>query len=38
MRYAMKDWHFRTIDQGVVKDATLRVPEDRPVFYIELTR
>lgn len=38
MRYTLKDWHFRTIAQGVVKDATLRVPEDQPVFYIELSR
>ncbi len=38
MRYVMRDWHLREIGSGVVKNGTLRLPSDKPVFVVELTR
>ncbi len=39
MRYRMLDWHMEEIGAGRVgSDGTLRVPNDKPVFAVELTR
>ena len=38
MRYAFKDWYFRTIDTGIISNGVLKIPADKPVFLVELTR
>lgn len=38
MAYTLFDWNMQPIGQGTVTDGTLRVPVDKPVFVVELTR
>ncbi|MEX0653821.1 MAG: hypothetical protein WD151_06835 [Phycisphaeraceae bacterium] len=38
MRYTLYDWHMEPIGEGVVEGAALHIPNDQPVFVIELTR
>jgi len=38
MKYEFKDWYFKTVGSGTVKNGALRMPSDVPVFYAELTR
>jgi len=38
MRYTMRDWHMRSVGEGVVENGTLHVPADKPVFLIDLER
>lgn len=38
MRFRMKDWHFRTVEEGIVQAGTLVVPENLPVFVVEFER
>ncbi len=38
MSYVLKDFHMRTIAKGVVSDGAIRIPADKPVFVVELSR
>ncbi len=38
MRYVLRDFSMKELGQGVVKDGTLVIPADKPVFLIELSR
>jgi hypothetical protein len=38
MNYVLRDWYFRPIERGTVKNGEVVVPADKPVFLIELTR
>lgn len=38
MSYVMRDFHMKAIAEGKVTSGTLKVPDDQPVFVIELTR
>ena len=38
MTYTLRDWHLQPLGTGVVTDGILRVPNDQPVFVIELRR
>jgi len=38
MRYVLRDWHMREIGRGTVRNGALKVPADKPVFIVELTR
>ncbi len=38
MTYTLRDWHMMPIGTGKVVDGMLKVPSDKPVFFIELER
>ncbi|MDA3962248.1 MAG: hypothetical protein PF961_15780 [Planctomycetota bacterium] len=39
MRFVLRDWHMRSIGEGTVDAAgVIRIPEDQPVFIVELAR
>ncbi len=38
MRYTMYDWHMEPIDEGTVENGELRIPNDLPIFVVELER
>jgi hypothetical protein len=38
MRYRLIDWHFRTLEEGVVEGDGFVHPADKPVFLVEFTR
>jgi hypothetical protein len=38
MRYTLRDWHLQPLGTGVVTGDTLTVPNDKPVFVVELER
>ncbi len=38
MTYVLRDWHLKEIGRGVVKNGELRVPDDKPVFVVDLMR
>ena len=38
MRYTLRDWHMREIGKGIVKNATLKISADLPVFTVEMER
>jgi len=39
MRYLMRDWRLQPIGEGTVgKDGVLKVPADKPIYIMELTR
>ncbi len=38
MRYTFRDWHLKPIGEGVVVDGRLVVPDDQPIFVVELER
>jgi len=38
MRYRTLDWNFNTLTTGTVTDGKLVVPDNQPIFTIELTR
>lgn len=38
MTYVFRDWNMKEIGRGTVKDGTLTVPADQPVFIVELSR
>lgn|GEM_PF-5989216 len=39
VKFELMDWHMRTIGQGTVgADGVLKVPNDKPVYCVQLTR
>jgi len=38
MKYAMLDWNFKKISEGEVKNGTIAIPNDKPVYVVTLTR
>lgn len=38
MSYTFRDWHFQEIGSGKIEGGTLRIPDDKPVFFVELKR
>jgi len=38
MRYAMYDWHMKEIGSGVVRNAKITIPNDKPIFVIRFER
>jgi len=38
MRYTFRDWHMQDIGSGTIKDTSLEIPADKPIFVVELTR
>ena len=38
MKYTLRDWNMKDIGNGTIDDGTLAIPNDRPVFIVELTR
>jgi hypothetical protein len=38
MKYVFKDWYFKNIEAGTIKNGVLRIPAEKKVFYVELTR
>jgi hypothetical protein len=38
MRYVFLDWHMKPVGEGKVSGGELRIPSDKPVFVVRLTR
>jgi hypothetical protein len=38
MRYTLLDWHMKPVGEGKVSGGELRIPSDKPVFVVRLTR
>jgi len=38
MKYVQRDWHLRELGTGTVAGGALKIPSDKPVFIVELTR
>jgi hypothetical protein len=38
MRYTLRDWHLGPIASGTVRDGTLRIAPEQPVFLVDLER
>lgn len=38
MSYVMYDWTMKPIGEGKVQDDALRIPSDKPIFFLRLTR
>jgi hypothetical protein len=38
MKYVQRDWHMKVIGSGEVKGGSLEIPNDKPIFCIDLTR
>ncbi|NJK92827.1 MAG: hypothetical protein HC904_13990 [Blastochloris sp.] len=38
MNYKFRDWHFQEIGSGKIEGDQLVIPNDKPIFFVELTR
>jgi hypothetical protein len=38
MKYVFRDWHLKAVGSGEIKNGVLDVPNDKPIFCIDLTR
>lgn len=38
MKYVLRDWHMNEIGKGTIKDGTITISADQPVFLVELER
>jgi hypothetical protein len=38
MKYVFRDFHMQEIGSGVVRDGVLTIPNDQPIFFVELSR
>ena len=38
MKFTLRDWHMQKIGEGTVEGGVLRIPNDKPVFVVELER
>jgi hypothetical protein len=38
MRYTLRDWHMQPLGTGTISNGTLTIPNDKPIFVIELER
>jgi hypothetical protein len=38
MKYVFRDWHNNAIGEGTVAGGVLEIPNDKPIFCVELER
>ena len=38
MKYTLRDWHMQKIGEGTVEGGVLKIPNDKPIFIVELDR